>query len=116
MPRRTDDQIRAAYLERITKLQQRVRRIDKRTDIQTRKQRNHRLIVGGTLAETHTLQNPRTDYAKLHVGLLVQYARLEDRHLFAELFRAVLPADEAAKLLGEAPPAPPAELIPDAAE
>ena len=91
MRRRTDQEIRAAYLERIDKLQQHVRRIDRRTDIQTRKQRNHRLIVGGTLAETHTLKNPRSDYAKLHVGLLVQYARPEDRHLFAELFRAVLP-------------------------
>jgi hypothetical protein len=68
------------------------------------------------LGETHALKNPRSEYAKVHVGLIKQYARPEDRHLFAELFRAVLPADEAAKLLGEAPIQNEDESISDAAE
>jgi len=125
MPRRTDDEIRTAYIERIEKLQQKVRRIDKRTANQARRERNHRLIVGGTLAETHVLKNPRSEYARIHVGLLKQYARPEDRHLFADLFRAVLPAAEADALLGEVPLSteaesfetpPPAANVPEAAE
>ena len=110
MTRRTDDQLRTALQERIAKLQQQVRRIDKRAANQARRERNHRLIVGGTLAETHVLQNPRSEYARLHVELIRQYARPEDRHLFADLFRAVLPAGEAARLLGEAPAANSAEF------
>jgi len=125
MPRRTDDEIRRAYVERIEKLQQKVRRIDKRTANQARRERNHRLIVGGTLAETHALRNPRSEYARIHVGLIRQYARTEDRHLFADLFRAVLPAAEADALLGEVPLSteaesfetpPPAANVPEAAE
>jgi hypothetical protein len=42
-------------------------------------------------------------------------AQPETRRLFAELFRAVLSPAEAAKLLGEAPPASPDESISDAA-
>ena len=126
MPRLTDDQKKAALQERIAKLQQQVRRINKRAENQSRRQRNHRLIVSGTLAETHALKNPRSEYAKIHVGLLKQYARPEDRHLFAELFRAVLPPAEADALLGEAPLStdaesfsetpPPAANVPEAAE
>jgi hypothetical protein len=126
MPRRTDEEIRTALQERIAKLQQKVRRIDKRSASQARRERNHRLIVAGTLAETHALRNPRSEYARIHVGLLKQYARPEDRHLFAELFRAVLPAAEADALLGDVPlhsevasiaeaPAPAAN-VPEAAE
>jgi hypothetical protein len=116
MPRRTDEEIRRAYIERIEKLQQKVKRIDKRTEVQTRKQRNHRLIIIGTLTETHALRNPRSDLAQTLVRLLTQYARLEDRGLFADLFQAVLGADEAKKLLGDVPAANNAESISDAAE
>lgn len=116
MPRRSDEEMRTALQERIAKLQQKVRRIDKRTANQSRRERNHRLIVGGTLAETHVLRNPRSEYARIHIGLIKEYARPEDRHLFADLFRAVLLPEEAAALLGEAPMASNPESVPDAAE
>jgi hypothetical protein len=124
MTRRSDEELRTALQERIAKLQQKVRRIDKRKENQARRQRNHRLIVEGTLAETHALRNPTSEFAKTFVRLLAEYARPEDRPLFADLFQAVLSADKAAELLGERPiandaesfgiPAPPG--VPDAAE
>jgi len=124
MTRRTNEELRTALQERIAKLQQKVRRIDKRTANQARRERSHRLIVGGTLAETHALRNPRSEFAETLVRLISQYARPEDRHLFADLFQAVLPADQAAALLGDDPGANGAEStvapalpgVPDAAE
>jgi hypothetical protein len=65
-------------------------------DIDTR-----RKIISGALDETHALKNPGSEFAKIHVGLIKQYARPEDRWMFEEVFRALLPADEAEKLLAE---------------
>ena len=124
MTRRSDDEIRADLQQRIAKLHQKVRRIDKRKENQARRERNHRLIVEGTLAETHALRNPTSDFAKTLARLIAEYARPEDRHLFADLFQAVLSADKAAELLGERPITndaesiciPPLPVVPDAAE
>lgn len=111
MPRHTDDQKRALLQARIARLQQQVRRINKREENQVRRQRNHRLIQGGALCENHALANRDSEFARVYVRLLRQYVRPEDRPLFAEIWHALLPPDEATAML-----ASPAEATPEAAE
>jgi hypothetical protein len=61
----------------------------------------HRKIIGGALALEHASKNPASDFAKVYSGLLRDYVRPEDRWLFADTFRALLPSAEAEKLLAE---------------
>ena len=94
--------------ERIEKLQQQVERALRklrkaRADDakQSRADDSRRKIVGGALCETHALANRGSEFAGVYVGLLKQYVRPEDRWLFADTFRALLPSVEAEKLLAE---------------
>jgi hypothetical protein len=94
--------------DRITKLEQQRARIDRALrqardaeKQQARADDARRKIIQGALDESHALQNPRSEFAKIHVRLLVQHARLEDRHLLADIFRALLPARDAEALLAE---------------
>ena len=68
---------------------------------QIRDNDTRRKIISGALDETHALKNPGSDFAKIHVGLLKQFVRPEDRWLFEEVFHALLPANEAETLLAE---------------
>jgi hypothetical protein len=99
---------RPANPDYITKLEQRAERINrqlrKARAAESDKARNddaRRKIIEGALCETHALANRRSDFAGVYVGLLKQYVRLEDRWLFADIFRALLPAAEAEKLLAD---------------
>jgi hypothetical protein len=99
---------RPANPDYITKLEQRAERINRqlrkaRADNakQARAEDTRRKIIEGALCETHALANRRSDFAGVYVGLLKQYVRLEDRWLFADIFRALLPAAEAEKLLAD---------------
>jgi hypothetical protein len=66
---------------------------------QARRDETRRKIIGGDIAETYALKNPATEWAKLYGKLLVEFVLPRDRHLFADLFQALLPPDEAAALL-----------------
>jgi hypothetical protein len=94
--------------QRIEKLEQQAERIARQLRKaraaeakQTRDNDTRRKIISGALDEAHALKNPGSDFAKTHGGLLKEYVRPEDRWLFAEVFRTLLPADEAETLLAE---------------
>ena len=91
---------RPANPDYITKLEQRAERINRQLR-KARAEDTRRKIIEGALCETHALANRRSDFAGVYVGLLKQYVRLEDRWLFADIFRALLPAAEAEKLLAD---------------
>ena len=60
-----------------------------------------RKIIQGALCETHALANRGSNFTAEYIRLLKEYVRPEDRWLFAEVFRALLPPAEAEKLLAE---------------
>jgi hypothetical protein len=68
---------------------------------QSRADDARRKIIGGALCENHALANRGSDFAKVYSGLLKDYVRPEDRWLFGDVFRALLPSAEAEKLLAE---------------
>lgn len=99
---------RPANPDYITKLEQRAERINRQLhkaraaeSDKARAEDTRRKIIEGALCETHALANRRSEFAGVYVGLLKQYVRLEDRWLFADIFRAMLPAAEAEKLLAD---------------
>ena len=99
---------RPANPDYITKLEQRAERINRQLrkaraaeSDKARAEDTRRKIIEGALCETHALANRRSEFAGVYVGLLKQYVRLEDRWLFADIFRALLPAAEAEKLLAD---------------
>lgn len=99
---------RPANPDYITKLEQRAERINRQLrkaraaeSDKARAEDTRRKIIEGALCETHALANRRSDFAGVYVGLLKQYVRPEDRWLFAEIFRALLPLSEAATLLAD---------------
>ena len=101
MPRRLDP-------DTIKKLEQRKAKADRdlRHALATLSKREHaidtrRKIISGALCETHALANQRSEFAAVYVRLLKEYARPEDRWLFGDTFRAMLPSAEADSLLAE---------------
>lgn len=102
MPRKKYDPADIRRLEqKVAKAQNDLRHARSLEKKQARADDSRRKIIQGALDETHALQNPRSEFAKIHVRLLVQHARLEDRHLFADIFRALLPARDAEAVLAE---------------
>lgn len=97
----TDEQKKAVLQQRIAALKMKIRRIERREADTERRARNHRLIVSGTIVEEHALQDPGGEFARAYGRLLAQHVEAKDRLLFAELFRALLPAGEAAALLSD---------------
>ena len=92
----------------ITKLEQKAERINSQLrkaraaiSEKARAEDTRRKIIEGALCETHALANRRSEFAGVYVGLLKQYVRPEDRWLFADIFRALLPLSEAATLLAD---------------
>jgi hypothetical protein len=65
-------------------------------DVDTR-----RKIIGGALCETHALANRNSEFAAVYIRLVKDHARLEDRWLFGDTFRALLPSHEAESLLAD---------------
>ncbi|MBV8397894.1 MAG: hypothetical protein JOZ17_04030 [Acetobacteraceae bacterium] len=68
---------------------------------QARSDDARRKIISGALSENHALTNRGSEFTKVYAGLLKEYVRPEDRCLFANVFRALLPSAEAEKLLTE---------------
>src|ERR1700761_5842659 len=60
-----------------------------------------RKIIEGALCETHALTNRGSEFSTVYIRLLKEYVRREDRWLFAEVFRALLPSAEAESLLAD---------------
>jgi hypothetical protein len=100
--RKSPEERKAALERQIAAKKQIIRRIEKRETEAQRRARNHRLIIAGAIAVDDALAHPDSEFARAYGRLLAQQVEAKDRPLFAELFRALMPADEAARLLGDA--------------
>jgi hypothetical protein len=94
-----DEQKKAALQQRIAALKMKIKRIEKRESDTERRARNHRLIIAGAIVEDDTLARPDSEFARAYGRLLAQRVEANERPLFAELFRVLLPANEAEALL-----------------
>ena len=105
MPRKpkVDDDTLKALEQRLAKVQRDLRLARAVKKDQARRDETRRKVIGGDIAETYALKNPATDWAKLYGKLLADSVLPRDRHLFAQVFEALLPPDEAAALLATVP-------------
>ena len=62
-----------------------------------------RKIVAGALALEHTIRNPGSEFARVLVRLLDEYARPHERFLFADLLPGAFPAPDGENLTDDAP-------------
>ena len=103
MPRRIriDPEYLQKLEQRANKATRDLRRAMSEQERQTRADDARRKIISGALSENHALTNRGSEFAKVYAGLLKEYVRPEDRWLFGDVFRALLPPAEAEKLLAE---------------
>ena len=60
-----------------------------------------RKVIAGALALEHATRNPGSEFARIMVRLLDEYARPQDRRLFAGLLPGPSPAPDAGNLAGD---------------
>ena len=83
----------AALQQRLAKVQRDIRLARAREKDQTRRDDARRKIIAGALALEHFEKNPTSEFGKVLFRLLDEYARPDDRALFAFLpAREVPPA------------------------
>lgn len=112
MPRKPDLE---ALAQKLAKVQREIRRAKAEEKQQERDRDTRRKVIEGALCETHALKNPGSEFATVYLRLL-KTVKPRDRHLFADIYRALLPAPEVEKLLGDDPLQTDAESISDAVE
>lgn len=86
--------------QRLAKVQRDIRFARSLEKKQARADDARRKIIGGALSEEHALANPGSEFATVYIRLLKEYVRPDDRPLFADTFRALLPPAEVAALIG----------------
>ena len=94
--RKTDEQKKAAYQQRIAALRTKVRRIEKREADAERRARTRRLIVSGAIVEDLLPKFQDTAFAKAFIAAVRDHvdAHPEDGNSFAELLdRLTAPAE-----------------------
>jgi hypothetical protein len=117
MPRKTDDERLAALIARRNRTDEAIRRLRIKNEKIARAEDARRKIVAGALALEHTIKNPGSEFARIMLRLLDQYARPHERFLFADLLPGGdFPTGEGEKLAGDDPLQNGAESISDAAE
>jgi hypothetical protein len=116
MPRKTDDERLAALVARRNRTDAEIRRLKAKSDKLARANDTRRKVIAGALALEHATRNPGSEFAKIVRRLLDEYARPQDRFLFADLLPGPFPAPDAATLAGEAAAQNAGESISDAAE
>jgi hypothetical protein len=116
MPRKTDDERLAALVARRNRTDAEIRRLKAKNEKLARAQDARRKIVAGALALEHTIKNPGSEFARIMIRLLDEYARPHERFLFADLLPGPFPAPDAATLAGEAAAQNAGESISSAAE
>jgi hypothetical protein len=115
--RKTDDERLAALVARRNRADAEIRRLRAKSDKLARAQDARRKIVAGALALEHTTKNPGSEFAKIMLRLLDEYARPHERFLFADLLPDASPApDGGENLAGGDPLQPAVESISGAAE
>jgi hypothetical protein len=94
--RKTDEQKKAAYQQRIAALREKVRRIERRENAQERRARAHvGIVVGWGLIE-HALAHPHSEVRRVAVRLLEAHVheRPDDRPVADLLARLKAAADQ----------------------
>ena len=117
MPRQSDDERLAALLARRNRTDAAIRRLKSKNEKTARAQDARRKIVAGALALEHTTRNPGSEFARIMLRLLDEYARPHERFLFADLLGGVpSPAPDGENLTSDELRANRAESISNAAE
>lgn len=100
MPRKSDDERLAALVARRNRTEAAIRRLKAKNEKLARAQDARRKIVAGALALEHTAKNPGSEFARIMVRLLDEYARPYERFLFADLLPGS-PAPDGETVAGE---------------
>ena len=116
MAQKTDDERLAALVARRNRTEAAIRRLKTKNDKTARANDARRKIVAGALALEHTIKNPGSEFAKIMLRLLDEYARPHERFLFDDLLPGVSPAPDGENLAGDDPLQNHAESISNAAE
>lgn len=111
MAKRTDDERLAALVARRNRADAAIRRLKAKNEKAARANDARRKIVAGALALEHTIKNPGSDFARVLVRLLDEYARPHERFLFADLLPGPFPTPDGANLTDDAGIANNAESI-----
>jgi hypothetical protein len=94
--RKTDEQKKAAYQQRIAALREKVRRIERRETMQERRARAHVGIVVGWGMIEHALAHPHSEVRRVAIHLIEDYLReWSDDHPVADLLERLNSASEA---------------------
>lgn len=89
MARKTDEERLAALIARRNRADAEIRRIKTKNEKLARAQDARRKIVAGALALEHTVKNPGSEFARIMLGLLDEYARPHERFLFGDLLPSI---------------------------
>jgi hypothetical protein len=116
MPKLSPDEQLAALVARRNRTETAIRRLKTRNEKAARAQDARRKIVAGALALEHTTRNPGSEFARVLVRLLDEYARPHERFLFADLLPGGSPTGEGKNLAGDDLLQNGAESISNAAE
>jgi hypothetical protein len=100
MPK-TDDERLAALVARRNRTDVAIRRLRAKNEKTARAEDTRRKVIAGALALEHAVRNPGSEFARIMVGLLDEYARPQDRRLFADLLPGGSPAPDAENLTAD---------------
>jgi hypothetical protein len=92
--------------DEIAKMQRELKQERAQEKQEIEKQNRRRKLIGGDIIETHALKNQQSEFAKTYIGLLKESVSPIDRWLFSDIFRALLPPNEADALLAKSPNKP----------
>src|SRR4051795_3211321 len=98
MPRKPDDERLAALIARRNRTDAEIRRLKAKNEKTARAEDTRRKVIAGALALEHAARNPGSDFARIMTRLLDEYARPQDRRLFADLLPGGSPAPNAENL------------------
>src|SRR3954454_24110300 len=101
MPRKPDDERLTALIARRNRTDAAIRRLRTKNEKTARAEDTRRKVIAGALALEHAARNPGSDFARLMVRLLDEYARPQDRRLFGDLLSDGSPAPDAENLTAD---------------
>jgi hypothetical protein len=101
LAQKTDDERLAALVARRNRTEAAIRRLKTKNEKTARAQDARRKIVAGALALEHANKNPGSDFARIMLRLLDEYARPHERFLFGDLLPAPSPAPAGENLVSD---------------
>jgi hypothetical protein len=101
LAQKSDDERLAALVARRERTDAAIRRLKAKNEKLARAQDARRKIVAGALALEHTTKNPSSEFARIMLRLLDEYARPHERFLFADLLPGVSPAPDGENLTSD---------------